>query len=43
MMNGHLLACATLGKVVASVSSDADSHSHLLQVSLYIQVHFYLW
>jgi len=34
MMNGHLLVCATLGKVIASASSDTESHSRLLQVSL---------
>jgi len=36
MMNGHLLACATLGKVIVSASSDAESHSQLMQVSLFI-------
>ena len=34
MMNGHLLACATLSKVIGSASSDSESHLHLLQVSL---------
>jgi len=34
MMNGHLLACATLSKVIGSASSDTESHSRLLEVSL---------
>ena len=33
MMNGHLLACATFGNVIASVSSVTECHSRLLQVS----------
>ena len=34
MMNGHLLASATMTKVIGSASSDSESHSRLLQVSL---------
>ena len=34
MINGHLLACATLSKVIGSASSDSVSYLHLLQVSL---------
>lgn len=40
MMNGHLLACATFGKVIASAISGSELHSHLLQVSLQISILF---
>ena len=33
MMNGHLLACATLSKVIGSANSDSESHLRLLHVS----------
>jgi len=35
MVNGHLLASATLWKVIGSASVDSESQSRLLQVDIY--------
>jgi len=41
MMNGHLLACAALSKVISSAAkSEYQSHSLLLQVSLLLSLLF---